>query len=149
MNLTAAAIMLQQLLFQAPMLLVYLVGFVLAMVYLKKARVPAILTMLATGALLLVAVATAAAQSYLIGSQMAAGGSAAQIGRWMAIMGISASVIRAVAMALLVAAVFTGRAGEAAESFAPPRFGLRAMLIGVTAFCLIAGLLSALFGWIW
>jgi hypothetical protein len=141
---SAGSIMLQQLVYQLPVLLVYMAGMIFATQFLKRYRVASILTLLATGTLIFAAIGTSAAQAYLIGSQGRTGLSAVQIGQMLSIIGIASSVLRAAAFGLLISAVFVGRDTQSPESLRAPQFGLRTMLIGMTLVCFVAGLISIL-----
>jgi hypothetical protein len=148
MSGSAGSILLQQLVYQLPMLLVYLGGMIFAFQFLNRYRLASLLTLLAIGSLVLVSFSTSAAQSYLIGSQSGSTWSATQIGRTLSIIGIASSLLRAAAFSLLIAAVFVGREPQSPESLKAPQFGLRTMLIGITLVCLVAGLISILIQWL-
>jgi hypothetical protein len=134
--------MLQQLVYQLPMLLVYFAGMIFAIRFLNKCRVASILTLLAVATLGFVAIGTSTAQAYLASSAAASGWSAIQIGQAFSVIGITSSVVRAAAFGLLIAAVFVGRETQSPESLKAPQFGLRTMLIGMTLVCFLAGLIS-------
>ncbi len=106
----------QQLVYQTPVLLVYLVGLILALVFLGRFTVPSVLTLIALGTLLLTAVGMAVLQAYLIGAREDAGWSMEQYARMMSILGFVASFVRAAALALLITAVFVGRSGRPAAA---------------------------------
>lgn len=95
----------------APVLLVYLVAFILALVYLNRFWAPALLTLVGAGVLGTVTLGIAVAQAWLIESRQANGGSQAEYAWLMWGLGMTGSVLRAVGLGLLVAAIFVGRRG--------------------------------------
>jgi hypothetical protein len=133
----------QQLVYQGPMLVVYLVGIIVALMYLQRCRLPAILALCAIGTLVVTSIASAVVTHYLINVQSPTG----TLGTSLMIVGILGSFIRAAAFGLLLAAIFIQR-GKADETLRPPQFGLRALLIVMTVFCLIAGTASAAVWWL-
>jgi hypothetical protein len=145
MSGSAIPIVLQQLVFQGPTLVAYLVGMILAFKFLGRCRVPAILTLLAIGMLILTSIATIAWQTYVANSRWATGSSVEDISRSFLIVGVVSSLMRATAFGLLLAAIFTGR--NTAAPLNPPQFSMRTLLIGMTIFCVIAGLISVLIAW--
>lgn len=117
MNNAALVFVLSQLGYQAPILLVYLAAFVLALAYLGRTRGPAILTLSGIAVLVLSTLAATAIQAYLIHARGLGGRDPAGISRLMQIVGIAGSLIRAAGTSLLIAAIFTGRrsAGDQRE----------------------------------
>lgn len=93
-----------QLGYQFPALLVYCIAFVLGLAYVGRAPLASILTLVGAGITVMTMIATAVAQSYLIGNQM--GGPGMSL---MTTVGITSSIVRAIGQSLLVAAIFVGR----------------------------------------
>ena len=103
---------LAQLVGQAPLLLVYVVGMVVALLYLPRYRGPAMMTLIATGALLAVSIGQAFLVQYVIQSNQLGTGSPGLAGM-LSIVALISSLIRAAATGLIIAAVFTGRTAPA------------------------------------
>ena len=100
---------LAQLATSAPVLLVYLAGIVLGVRFLPRYRRPALLTLVAFLLLLLTTMAQTFLQVYLIHSQINLGLPFAQIGWMLSASVLLGNTIRAVALGLLLAAVFVDR----------------------------------------
>lgn len=98
-----------QLGYQLPALLTYLVGGALAVAFMGRARVPSLLALAGSGVLLVSTIAAAAFQAYLIHLQQV-GGHDDATRQLMQVVAIAASCVRASGLALLVAAIFVGRA---------------------------------------
>jgi hypothetical protein len=100
---------LQQLVYHAPSLLVYLAAFILAIVYWNRARTAALLTMIGV----LIAVATSLGyvvlQATLMQAMQQQQAGNANIAQMMSGLGITSSCSHAVALGLFVAAIFVGR----------------------------------------
>ncbi len=93
--------------YQAPHLLLYCIGIGFAIMRMKRARTPAMLVIVSLGILLLTSVIGTAIQSYIV-MQMSQGGT----GNWMWMLrgfGFAYTVIHALAIALLIYAVFVSR----------------------------------------
>lgn len=101
--------LIQQLAYAGPVIVVYLVGLVLAVIFIKKYPGPAILTLLATIILLGNIFGIAFAQAYFIRARLGLGGSMASYSTMMSVVSIIGSIMRALGSALLLAAVFVGR----------------------------------------
>jgi hypothetical protein len=99
----------QQFLASAAAFLVYFVGLVLGLIFIRKYTCPAILTIIAVIILFASSVGVTLAQAYLMQHRMLAAWSNMQYGQLMSIVSISGNVIRAIGLALLLAAVFVGR----------------------------------------
>jgi hypothetical protein len=97
---------------QAPLLLVYVVGMVVALSYLPRYRGPAMMTLIATGALLAVSIGQAFLVQYVIQSNSLGDGLSGTRGM-LSIVALISSLIRAAATGLIIAAVFTGRTAPA------------------------------------
>jgi hypothetical protein len=97
-----------QLASQTPMFLAYLVAMVLAIVYWQRCPMPSLLTLIASGLLLGLALGQTVLTSYLIHFQSDMGGGAG-IGSTLTMIGLAGNVLRALAFGLLLAAVFADR----------------------------------------
>jgi hypothetical protein len=102
-----------QLGYNAPALFVYLIAFILALVFMGRAAIPCILTLVGVGILVLTTLGLAVVQAWLIDTRPT------QFVRLMQIIGIAGSVLRAVGLGVLVAAIFVGR-GSAVKGWAEP-----------------------------
>jgi hypothetical protein len=101
--------LLSQLAGQAPTLLVYFGGMIVALVFLRRYPGPAALTLLAAGLLLVTAVVQSCLSIYLVRAREDLGWTVAQFGGIMSATALVGNAIRAVAFALLLTAVFVGR----------------------------------------
>jgi hypothetical protein len=104
-----SSLLIQQLAYAGPVIVVYLVGLVLAVIFIRNYPVPAILTLLATVILLGNIFGNAFAQEYFIRARLAPGGSMASYSTTMSVVSMIGSIMRALGSALLLAAVFVGR----------------------------------------
>lgn len=104
---------LAQLFGQAPLLLVYVVGMVVALSYLPRYRGPAMMTLIATGALLAVSIGQAFLVQYVIQSNAGSGLASSSLGGLLSAVALVSSLIRAAATGLIIAAVFAGRTAPA------------------------------------
>jgi hypothetical protein len=100
---------LSQLAVQAPALLVYLVGLILALVFLRRYPGPSALTLVAAGLLLLISLAQSFLSVYLVRARADFGWSDARLGAMASANALAGSALRAVAFGLLLTAVFIGR----------------------------------------
>ena len=108
--------LLMQLAVQAPVLLTYLVGAILALMLSRRAPGPSLLTLAATVLLLLTAVAQGSAQVWLTHAHNDLRLEPRHVGLWFSIIAFVGSGIRAVAVSLLLTAVFIGRRNSAEVS---------------------------------
>jgi len=92
---------------RAPGMLVYLAGVVLALLNLRRHRTPAVLTLLGSALLLLVATTSLLLESFLLRPR--AGEDLERNVRLMAGFGFAAAILHALGFALVLAAVFLGR----------------------------------------
>jgi hypothetical protein len=106
---SSSSFLLEQLAYAAPLIAVYLVGLVLAVIFIKKYPGPAILTLLGIIILLGNIFGVTFAQAYFIRARLGSGVPMASYNTIMSIVSIIASIMRAVGSALLLAAVFIGR----------------------------------------
>ena len=104
-----SSFLIQQLAYAGPLIVVYLVGLVLAAIFIKKYPGPAILTLLATIILLGNIFGVAFAQGYFLRARLGSGGSMVSYSTMMSAVSIIGSIVRAVGSALLLGAVFVGR----------------------------------------
>ena len=114
MNDSTISILLQQLAPAVPMLIVSLVGLVLAVIFIRKHTWPAVLTILAIVAFCVATGGAAFAQVYFLRFRLAYGWTNLQFGQMMSFASISTGLVRALGMALLLAAVFVGRKAKTA-----------------------------------
>lgn len=89
---------------QAPAFLVYLIAFVLALVYMRRATMPSILTLVGVGILVVTTIGVAVVQAWLINNR-----DGASLSSLMGILVVASSCIRAIGLGLLVSAIFVGR----------------------------------------
>ena len=104
--------LLSQLGYQAPSLLVYLVAFILALVYMRRSAMPCILTLVGVGILVISTLGVAVMQASLIDSHQVYRRDAAEVSRLMGIIGLDGSCLRAAGLLFLVAAIFVGRRSQ-------------------------------------
>lgn len=100
---------LMQLVGQAPSLLVYLAGFVLALVYWQRYPGPCRFTLIANVVMLSVNVAHTFVIQYLFVKQAEFGWSSAKLGTIFSVVALTTSLAWAAGLGLLLAAVFSGR----------------------------------------
>ncbi len=112
---------LMQLVGQAPLLLAYLVGFILALAFRGRYTGPAVLTLIATITLLLTSLAQSFLSTYIIFARAERGWDHRQVGWMLSVSAITGSVLRAAAFGLLLAAVFSGRRVARPAAEPPPR----------------------------
>ena len=111
---TTFMILASQLLYGVPMLLVCVGGIVFAARYWRRWPRPAMLAVTGLALMLFASVAGAAAQAYFIGS--AGPGGMGAVALRMQVIGFAFTMVRAVGLGLLVAAVFAARPREAAPA---------------------------------
>ena len=100
---------LAQLLVQSPVLLVYVAGLILALVFWQRCPTSCLLVLLATALLLLVSVAYPFVIQYFIKARTEMGWTHEKLGWVTSAAALTTSCCRAVAMGLLFAAVFLHR----------------------------------------
>ncbi len=103
MSSAGTSFLISQLGYRAPSLIVYLVAVVLACVFMSRATVPSILTLVGAGIMGATAIGSAVLQAYLIGEHSSG------MPRFMPMIGVISSCISAVGLGFLVAAIFVGR----------------------------------------
>ena len=100
---------LRQLLAQSPLLLVYLIAIVLALVFWRRSPTPSVLVFLGAVLLLVITVAHASAFQYLVGIRPPWVGDSRRLGRVLTTLNLLSTLIQACGLALVVAAAFVGR----------------------------------------
>src|SRR5262249_18712348 len=100
---------LMQLLGQSPVLVVYLVGMILALVFWRRYPGPCLLVLLATGFLLVVTVAQTFVAQYLMRARADLDWNHEQLGWMLSVIALTGSILRAIGFGLLLVAVFLGR----------------------------------------
>ncbi len=101
--------LLTQLMYQAPMLIVSLVGLILAAVNRNRCPTPAMLTILGCGLIFLVGLAQPVVFWVMMQQREEANLDAKQFGQMLSTIGLVWSGLRAIGVALVVIAVFMGR----------------------------------------
>lgn len=109
MGQAATSHLLQQLAYQAPVLLVYLVGLALGLATLRRHLLASILTAVGNGLSLVITVVVAIVQACLFQARVDDDLPVERYAQLMSVVAITGSVGRAVGIALIVAAVFVGR----------------------------------------
>jgi hypothetical protein len=99
----------QQLAYSLPQLLVYLAGLILAIIFFRKYSTSALLVLCGSVVLLLTSLGQTFIQFYLFRARVESGWSAAGYARMLSIVFVVASILRALGLALWLAAVFAGR----------------------------------------
>ncbi|HUJ44313.1 MAG TPA: hypothetical protein VLW52_11975 [Opitutaceae bacterium] len=100
---------LSQLLGQSPVLLVYLIGLILALVFWRRCPTPSLLVLVATVLLLLISVIQPFVTQFLIHARFERGWTNQTLGWMISAVALTSSCFRAAAMGLLIAAVFFQR----------------------------------------
>jgi hypothetical protein len=103
---------LSQLASQSPVLLVYLVAIILALVFWRRWPGPCAFTLASMGLLVLMALVQPFVFLYLSRAPLELGWPHGRVGWLMSATALTGSLIRATAFGLLLAAVFIGRKGE-------------------------------------
>ncbi|MBI3866072.1 MAG: hypothetical protein HY290_29695 [Planctomycetia bacterium] len=100
---------LTQLLWQFPMFLAYLGCMAAAVVYWSRYPKPSLLVFIASGMLLALVVGQIVIQNAIIAQQANFGNNGRDIGSALNAMGLVFSLLRIVALAMIITAVYTGR----------------------------------------
>jgi hypothetical protein len=100
---------LTQLVVQLPLLLVYLVGLMLALVFWRRHPTPCVLVLISTAILLVASVAQTFLTQYLIHARNERGWEPQQLSWILSALAMAGSILRAIALSLLLSAVFLGR----------------------------------------
>ena len=115
MGKVGTSYLLTQLGYQAPALLVYLVAFILALVYMRRASMPCILTLVGVGILVITTLGMAVMQASLFDSRQAYGGNSERIAQLSGSIGLAGSYVRAVGLFFLVVAIFVDRRSQVSD----------------------------------
>ena len=107
---------LAQLAGQLPLMLVCLVGLVMSLIFFKRLRGPSVFTFIGFGLLLLTTIITTLVQSYLIISREEMGLGGGELNQILMVLAIVGNIFRAIALALILIAVFTGRPKSATNA---------------------------------
>ena len=105
-----------QMLAQAPILLVYLFGIILCAMRWQRAPKAAMLALIGTGVMLLTTLVFGFMNAYLITNQINSGTPISGVGQSLAFLSMGASILRAAGFALVLAAVFAQR-GNSGHGF--------------------------------
>ena len=108
-----ASYVMQQLAYVGPVLIVYVVGMILSLVFIGRYRLPAVLALAGTLILFLTSIGVVATQGYVFNMRVTAAWSLVQYSQINAIVSVISTVLRVLGTALLVAAVFSGRKSRA------------------------------------
>jgi hypothetical protein len=100
---------LTQLISASPLLLVYFVGLILALVFWRRCPTPSLLVVIASVLLLLVTVTNICVYQYLLQSRVELGWTHEKLGWALTIVSLTSSSFRAAGMGLILAAVFLQR----------------------------------------
>ena len=110
MNNSIVPYLISQLGYHLPAMVVYMVAFVLSLVFMRRALLPSILTLLGLAVLLFTTFASTILQAYLIQNSNY---------RWLSAVGIGGCCFHAIGLSLLVAAIFVGRRKAMVGPFDP------------------------------
>ena len=98
MSEVGTSFLLTQLGYHVPALIVYVLAFILALVYMGRASAPSILTLAGVAVLVVTTIGVAVAQAWLMDSQQTHGRDPAEFGMLMKILGIGGSCARAIGL---------------------------------------------------
>jgi formate hydrogenlyase subunit 4 len=98
-----------QLIALSPVLIACLIGMILSLVFWRHSPVPCMLAMLGAGLMFVVSIGSSFISIYLSYYGMEEGWDYEGHGRLMAVVGVIGSLLRAVAIGLLLSGVFLGR----------------------------------------
>ena len=107
---------LAQLAGQLPLMLVCLAGLVMSLIFFKRLRRPSVFTFSGFALLLLTTIITTLVQNYLIFSRDEMGLGVGELNQILLVLAIVGNIFRAVALALILIAVFTGRPKSATNA---------------------------------
>ena len=113
---TTIGFFVQQVLVQSPVLLVYVVGIVVCGIRARRAPAGATLAIIGLALMLLSTLAVMAVQAVVL---QQSGVTAMRRGEVLTIVSVAGTLVRAAGVALLVVAVFAGRAEEVRGGFDP------------------------------
>ena len=109
----------QQMLWQSPLLLVYVVGIVVCGVRARRAPAAATLAIIGLALMLLSSVALTGVQAMVIVGGAGGGGVAAR-GQMLAVVSFGGMLVRAAGMVLMIVAVLVGRSRDVRGGFEVP-----------------------------
>jgi len=118
-NVDVISFVSRQLPYHAPMLLLYMVGVVISLTYLKRFAAPAALALASCALLFVMTLALPFIEGYLIEALNEARGELQQIQRQMLLLRVASTLLRVTAFGLLLAAVFSGRSPSAESPYNP------------------------------
>jgi len=95
---------------QVPALLVLALATVLAFLFLRRAFLASLLTLAGVAVMVVTKIGVALLQSNLFEARQTGDHGSEEFGRMMALIGFTGSCVHAIGLALLVAAIFVGRA---------------------------------------
>jgi hypothetical protein len=110
----------QQAVFQLPLLSVYVIGIVICAVRARRAPGGAVLAIVGLGLMLLSSLEVLVGQAMVV---QGSGASMASRGQMMMVVSILGMILRTVGVVLLIAAVFAGRADTVRSGFEVPMAG--------------------------
>ena len=111
-NNTWLVTLFSQLAGQLPVLMVYVGGMALCAMWWRRARGAAMWALMGLTLMLVATVGSTAMQTYLFASRAGGAGSMQQLSYVLFALGIGSSIVRAIGLGMLVAAVFVGRQRE-------------------------------------
>lgn len=106
-----------QLLYQGPSLLVYLAAFMVGLALFRRAVSAAVLALLGSGLLIATAFVTIGVRTYLVDGLRNGRGDSQMLERFLEAINLTAGFIEATGLALLVAAIYAGRAPARRREF--------------------------------
>jgi hypothetical protein len=106
---STTSLLFQQLAYAVPVLVVYLLGLILAVIFIKKYPGPAILTLIGIVILTATIFGISFTQAYLNEVRITSGWPFEKYSQTMSLVSLTGSIMRALGSALLVAAIFVGR----------------------------------------
>ena len=106
--------LLQQIAYSIPGLLAYLAGLILALIFIKKYPLPAMLTLVGSLILMVTTIGIILIQFLLFRSRLQNGWSGTDFNRMLGIVSIFGNILRALGVGFWLAAVFIGRKKQSA-----------------------------------
>jgi len=105
--------LLQQLAYQAPLLLVYAAGLIASAVMLRRARTASILCLMGCGISILTLLALSGVQAWLFDARSREAWPVARHMQALSMIGLVGAILRPIGLALILVAVFIGRGSKA------------------------------------
>jgi hypothetical protein len=107
----------KQMLYQTPTLLAAVIGVVLSLIYLKRYRLPAFLALFGSGTVIISGLIVTIAQGYFFSARFSSLAMTSQTYVQLAnVIGWIGAIVKGLAIALLVVAIFVGRKGTTTAS---------------------------------